>query len=140
MKSITFPSLKRIALFTAVLIAMSSCKKAWVEPVLYTVNLSLARTPDSVDANSVYYYADGMKLQLHLTITSNGSTVKDEVWTHEKNYHWEDNIDGVNIIGEVVSLSNDTSLHIEDYPVVMRVYKDYKVLYEEVEVENSYSY
>jgi hypothetical protein len=122
------------------MLLFSSCTKEWSEPDLYTINLSLASDPDSVDANSVYYYNGGMKLQMHLTVNSAGTLVKDQIWTNHTNFHL-DKVDGtVSVIGKVINLSADTSLKIDDYPVIMRVYKNSEVLYDEVKVENSYSY
>jgi hypothetical protein len=116
-----------------------SCHKEWVEPAVYTVNLSLYYTPDSVDNNLVYYFSDGMKVQIKYDVTADGSTFRDQVWQNQKNDHWED-MGTVQISGKVINLSTDTSLHIESYPLIMRVYRNEKILYEEARVENKYSY
>jgi hypothetical protein len=116
-----------------------SCKKEWEQPVIYTANLSLTYQPDSVDGNLVYYYPDGMKLQIHFKLISDEGTIKDEVSMNQKNYHWE-NMNGVKITGEVINLSSDTSLPISNYPLIMRVFEDSKILYEEEKVVNQYTF
>ena len=117
-----------------------ACKKTWEPPFIYTANLSLASTPDSVDAGNVYYFPDGMKLQIQLTITSNGSIIKNEPWINRENYHWGDSLKNVKVVGSIVNLSSDTTLNINNYPLILRVYKDSNVLFEESGIEKSYSF
>ena len=122
------------------LFILTACKKTWEPPYIYTANLSLASTPDSVDANYVYYFQDGMKLQLQLSITSNGNTIKNERWINRANYHWGDSLEKVNVVGSIVNLSGDTTLNINNYPIILRVFKDSNVLFEESGIEKSYSF
>src|SRR5688572_19087407 len=111
-------------LILVLLVALAACHKEWEEPVVYTMNLSLLYEPDSVDEDLVYHYADGMKVQLQLNLTSSGSAVKNGSWTNKQNFHWGDSLESVAINAKVVSMLNDTSYHIEDYPLIMRVYEN----------------
>lgn len=120
-------------------VSLSSCKKVWEPPTVYTVNLSLAVEPDSVDINKTYYYANGMKLQIRLIVKSDGGFVKDEVWTDKSNFHWGDSLSSVSLTGKVIDLSGDTANKIENYPLYMRVYQGSKILYDKVQVENNFS-
>jgi hypothetical protein len=139
-KSLVIKIMLRIAIFILFVCTLVSCRKEWEQPVLYTTNLSLYFEPDSVDQDLVYYYSDGMKLQIKYEVTADGESFRNQVWENQRNDHWGE-MGTVIITGKVVSLSTDTSLHIENYPLVMRVYRDGgQPLYEEVRVENKYSY
>jgi hypothetical protein len=120
-------------------ISFISCSKEWEQPVIYTVNLTLAIPPDSVDAMHNYYYGNGMKLQIRLIVKSAETIVKDEAWINQKNYHWGDSLESVTVIGKVVNLTSDTSFSTTDYPLIMSVYQDSRILYEENESENIYT-
>jgi hypothetical protein len=126
-------------LFVLFIITLSACKKEWEQPVVYTANLSLAVPPDSVDADKVYYYSNGMKLQLRLEVISGGSVIYDDAWTDRTNYHWDETQENTSITGKVVNLSGDTSHHIENYPFIMRIFEDSRLLFEEADVVNSYT-
>jgi hypothetical protein len=80
-----------------------------------------------------------MKLQIQLMITSNGSIIKNEPWINRVNYHWGDSLKNVKVVGSIVNLSSDTTLNINNYPLILRVYKDSNVLFEESGTEKSYS-
>jgi hypothetical protein len=121
-------------------VAFLSCKKTWVAPDIYTVNLTLAITPDSSDeVNKIYYYSSGMIVQLKLSIQEGGSTVIDEVWNHQKNYHFGDTLENPNITGTVIKLDSDTSLHLESYPLYMAVNMNTVNLFEKIDVVCNYN-
>jgi hypothetical protein len=130
--------MKQIIFFILLLITVS-CKKEWEPPAVYTVNLYLVADPDSIDGNFVNYYADGMKTQIKLDITSGGSQVVNEARKNKTNFHWTD-LSSVKINATVQSLSNDTTLDLNNYPVIMTVYKDDIVLYSKYGISHTYSF
>src|SRR4051812_20390509 len=98
-------NLRRLVLPVILSINFFGCTKEWTEPDLYTVNLTLSVQPDSVDANHVYYYSNGMKLQMHLKIVADGNTIKDEAWINQTNLHLDNNYKSVTVSGNVIKLS-----------------------------------
>ena len=127
-------------LFAIALLLLSSCKKEWEPPVIHTANLSLLFDPDSSDVNQAYFYSGGMKLQIRLKVFSNGEQIFNGIRTNQSNYHWGDPLSGIKLEASVEKLSSDTSLHIDNYPLILRIYKDSKVLYSKFGSEHSYSF
>jgi len=122
---------KRLFYLTVCILPVLSCHKEWEPPVICTVNASLYYSPDSTDEQLVHYYADGMRLRVIVTIVRNGQTVAERSWKHQENYHWEDDGESFSVSAEVISLNPDTAFSVSDYPVILRVYRDTRVLFDE---------